>query len=527
MSPRGNGNGALALRPPPHNLEAEMAVLGAIFVDNDTFEKVSGFLRAEHFGFVPHGLIFEAAAALIERRRVADPVTLLRYFEQDETLAQIGGPAYLAKLAHAAVGPISAGQYGELIVDLYVKRLLIQEGEDLATKAYDGSADATAADIIVEQQTRLDRLAGECPAPLCINGEIVGATDPSLFVGDTPERRWLVHEWIPWGNVTMLSGDGGVGKSLLLQQLLTCAAIGLDWLGQRVEPVKAMGVFCEDDDDELRRRQDAINAHLNIGPEDLTKLRWLCRAGEDNALMTFPFHDAPGERAPFFQQVLNAAKGHGAQLVGLDALHDFFVGNENVRPQARGFINALRSLATGTDGSVVLTAHPSLSGLGSGSGMSGSTAWNNAVRSRLYLTRPKDEGDTDQNERVLQRKKANYAGSGDEIRLTWVNGVFTHQPQEIGMVDAAARGIRADRVFLELLATSTKNGVKVSAAPQSRNNAPLQFSREPREDRVGCTKKDFDGAMRRLLKIGKVKSAEYGSPSARKHRLVIAEGAVE
>ncbi len=208
MSPRGNGNGALALRPPPHNLEAEMAVLGAIFVDNDTFEKVSGFLRAEHFGFVPHGLIFEAAAALIERRRVADPVTLLRYFEQDETLAQIGGPAYLAKLAHAAVGPISAGQYGELVADLHAKRALIQAGENLVAKAYDGSADATSADILSEHAAELDRLADECPAPLRINGKLAGAMDPITLDGKpTPDRRWLVDGWIPHGTVTMVSAD--------------------------------------------------------------------------------------------------------------------------------------------------------------------------------------------------------------------------------------------------------------------------------------------------------------------------------
>ena len=179
------------------------------------------------------------------------------------------------------------------------------------------------------------------------------------------------------------------------------------------------------------------------------------------------------------------------------------------------------------NGAVILCAHPSLAGRNSGTGDAGSTAWNNAVRSRLYLTRPKDDVDTDQNERVLQRKKANYAGIGDEIRLTWANGVFTHQPQEIGIVDAAARCIRADRVFLELLATSTKNGVNLSPSPTSRNNAPLQFSNEPRHDRDGCTKKDFERAMRRLLKIGKIKSVKYGPPSAQTHRLIIAEGKVE
>ena len=81
------------LRTPPHNIEAEKALLGSIFADNRTFEKVSGFLRAEHFAVVPHGRIFEAAAALIERGQVADPVTLKRYFEQDETMAEIGGLA--------------------------------------------------------------------------------------------------------------------------------------------------------------------------------------------------------------------------------------------------------------------------------------------------------------------------------------------------------------------------------------------------------------------------------------------------
>ncbi len=525
MNARADGNGTLALRTLPHSLEAEKAVLGGIIIDNATFHKVCKNLRPEHFVLKAHGEIFVACRALIEAGKVADPITLEAALAGNGALADAGGPALLADLAHSGAGEIHTGQYAEIVRDAAVKRGIIGVFDAMAAQAYDGGADA--ADILSEASAEFARLAGECSDVLRANGKLVGATDPSLFVGDTPERRWLVHEWIPWGNVTMLSGDGGVGKSLLLQQLLTCAAIGRDWLGQRVEPVKAMGVFCEDDVDELRRRQDDINAHLNIGPEDLTNLRWICRTGEDNALMTFPLNDAPGERTPFFQQVLNATKNHGAQLVGLDALHDFFVGNENVRPQARGFINSLRSLATDTDGSVVLTAHPSLSGLGSGSGMSGSTAWNNTVRSRLYLTRPKDEGDTDQNERVLQRKKANYAGSGDEIRLTWANGVFTHQPQEIGIVDAAARGIRADRVFLELLATSTKNGVNVSPSPTSRNNAPLQFSNEPRNDREGCTKKDFERAMRRLLKIGKIKSVKYGPPSAQTHRLMIAEGTVE
>jgi RecA-family ATPase len=69
-----------------------------------------------------------------------------------------------------------------------------------------------------------------------------------------PERRWLVPGLIPEGTVTMLGGDGGLGKSLLAMQFLAAAALGKPWLGRGVRPCKAIGVFCEDDRDELHRR---------------------------------------------------------------------------------------------------------------------------------------------------------------------------------------------------------------------------------------------------------------------------------
>ena len=117
---------ARALRTLPHNIEAEKAVLGAIFVNNSAFDKVSGFLRAEHFSLVHHSRIFEAVTALIARGQVADPITLKHYFEQDETLAEIDGPEYLSELANSATTVINSVQYAVLIADLHAKRLLIQ-----------------------------------------------------------------------------------------------------------------------------------------------------------------------------------------------------------------------------------------------------------------------------------------------------------------------------------------------------------------------------------------------------------------
>ena len=198
----------------------------------------------------------------------------------------------------------------------------------------------------------------------------------------------------------------------------------------------------------------------------------------DNAMMVFPHRDAQGEATVFYQQALSAAQEFGAKLVLLDSLHNLFSGDENARPQALQFIQALCSIAIELDGVVLLTGHPSLSGLSSGSGTSGSTAWSNAVRSRLYLSRPEKQGtdDVDPNEKVLRVMKANYAPVGDGIRLTWANGVLNYHPEEMG-VDATAKAAKASRVFTTLLDEAINSGVNLSASDFARNYAPKYFAR--------------------------------------------------
>src|ERR1700751_2006694 len=99
-------------RIPPHNTEAEQFLLGAILVNNAAYHRVSEFLLTEHFAESVHGRIYEAAAKLIERGQIANPVTLKNLFDQDGALADIGGAQYLARLAEAAVTIINADDYG-------------------------------------------------------------------------------------------------------------------------------------------------------------------------------------------------------------------------------------------------------------------------------------------------------------------------------------------------------------------------------------------------------------------------------
>ena len=150
-------SGAEALRSPPHNIEAEKALLGAILVNDRAFEKVSEFLRPDHFAIEQHGLIYEACEVLINRGQIADTVTLARFIEQNDRLAEIGGPAYLNELAAGAVSVINAGEYGRLVYDLHLKRELIALGQDVVNRAYSGDVgDPATTQIEIAEQHLYD-----------------------------------------------------------------------------------------------------------------------------------------------------------------------------------------------------------------------------------------------------------------------------------------------------------------------------------------------------------------------------------
>jgi hypothetical protein len=96
----GSGDGGEDYRLAPHNLEAEQALLGAILVNNEACDRVSNFLQPEHFYEGVHARIYEAAATRIRAGQLASPVTLKTYFEQDDTLQEIGGRLILRGWRH-------------------------------------------------------------------------------------------------------------------------------------------------------------------------------------------------------------------------------------------------------------------------------------------------------------------------------------------------------------------------------------------------------------------------------------------
>ncbi|MGA8155656.1 MAG: AAA family ATPase, partial [Rhodoplanes sp.] len=164
--------------------------------------------------------------------------------------------------------------------------------------------------------------------------------DPRSWSGKpVPRRQWLVERWIPMNYVTALYGDGGLGKTLLAQQLLTAVATGRQWLGQPVRKLRAFGLLCEDHEDDLHINQDRINSAYWIDYQELGDLRLWPSVGFDNLLMTFDGQDSgKGQLTEFFASLLDAVLEFGARFVVLDTAADLFGGHENVRTQVRQFI---------------------------------------------------------------------------------------------------------------------------------------------------------------------------------------------
>lgn len=346
-------------------------------------------------------------------------------------------------------------------------------------------------------------------------------TDPLTLQGKAiPERRWLWRDWVPIGHTTALYGDGGTGKSLLAQELMSACALGLPFLGQSVMRCKVLGAFCEDDSDELHRRQSAINRAFGVDFGDLERMRWISRVGRDNLLMTFAA-DGRGEQTPFALQLFEEAKETGVQLLVVDTAADVFGGNEIIRPQVRQFIGMLTGWAQAINGAVVLLAHPSQTGKNTGSGDGGSTAWSNSVRSRLYLTRPDavNGEQPDADKRTLSRMKSNYAAIGGMLNLRYDDGAFVNEDAQ-GLIDGysssqTARNVEIESGFLEGLAELAGKNMRCNVHKGQANYAP----RALREKTARCAVYSEDElalAMNRLIVGSRIESIEEGPPSRRR-----------
>ncbi len=142
----------------PHNIEAEQALLGALLVNNDVFDRITSIVNEGHFYDPVHGRIFEVAARRIQKNALASPVTLKAFMEDDEGLKELGGPAYLVRLAGASISLFAAKDYAQLIYDLAIRRDLMAIGDQISATAATVDVESEPKDQIVDAEQMLYKL---------------------------------------------------------------------------------------------------------------------------------------------------------------------------------------------------------------------------------------------------------------------------------------------------------------------------------------------------------------------------------
>jgi RecA-family ATPase len=325
-----------------------------------------------------------------------------------------------------------------------------------------------------------------------------------------PPLRWLWDGIVPAATLTILSGDGAAGKTMVMLQLATAVVTGARLFGLDTLSGPAIFASSEDDRDELHRRLAAIAAATGTGLERLRNLHLAALADGDAALARQDGHQLRWT-ATFDAMTEMIAKVRPA-LVVIDPASEAFAGNENDRAAVAAFAGGLRRLAQRSGAAVVLIAHPSVSGLADGTGRGGSTGWNNAARQRLYL-----EADArDASRRRLTVKKSNLAASGAVIELRFVGGIYARDDGP-SPADRAASARDAEAVFLSVLTRFHRERRPLSPSP-SNTYAPAVIAADAEAASFG--KKELAAAMSSLLRKGAIRVVVEGPPSKPRRHLV-------
>jgi replicative DNA helicase len=132
-----------ALRVPPHSLEAEQSVIGALLVDNHAFDRVS-FLQPSHFYRDDHRRIYTVVRDMLDKGRPADLVLVIERLQASGDIEKTGGPAYIAGLIQNTPSALNVHRYAELVRDKAILRALLQRSVEVGEKVWQPGADPKA-----------------------------------------------------------------------------------------------------------------------------------------------------------------------------------------------------------------------------------------------------------------------------------------------------------------------------------------------------------------------------------------------
>ncbi len=348
------------------------------------------------------------------------------------------------------------------------------------------------------------------PEPLLTPVDVAGVlTQPS------PSPRFVWDGYAPRGVVTLLGAHGGTGKSTIALMLAAAVATGRELFGIATGAAPVVFASFEDGAHIVRHRLAHICQCWGIEPAELAGLHIV--DGTANPELFASDGRGPGDVTPAYGELLALVKQTGAGLVIVDNASDAYGGDEIQRRQVRAFMRALAVIAREGDAAVLLLAHvdkgTSRRERSDTEGYSGSTAWHNSARSRIFMSRD------DAGLLTLAHQKSNLAKLREPLALQWPEG---------GLPQAASSNPFSERLqgradderaaaLLSLIAEFESREQYCSPALFARNNVHALLKSEPAFLALKLRADDTRRIVNQCQRAGWLEVLDYRSPD-RKER---------
>ncbi len=339
--------------------------------------------------------------------------------------------------------------------------------------------------------------------PVSVADALSNPAPPPVFVWDG---------YLPRGTVALFGAHGGTGKSTVALMLLVCAAMGRPLFGVPTVRTKALYVSLEDGTNVVRHRLATICLAWGIDPMELHD--WLHIVdGTDNPELFACEGRSAGEPTATHGELCKRVHAEGYGLVVVDNASDAYGGDEIQRRQVRAFMRLLGGIAKLTDCAVMLLAHVDKTTSRAkraegGEGYSGSTAWHNSARSRLFMTRGDDSLLT------LEHQKSNLGRCRELLTLEWPEGGLPQRVQSMDGFTQRQAGRDDDRRIAELLkliAEFEGRGQYCSPATTSRNNPHAILKSEPSFLALKLRADDTKRIVNQCQRAGWIEPLDYRS----------------
>ena len=348
--------------------------------------------------------------------------------------------------------------------------------------------------------------------PVSVADALSNPAPPPVFVWDG---------YLPRGTVALFGAHGGTGKSTIALMLLVCAALGRPLFGVPTIRTRTLFVSLEDGANVVRHRLASICRAWGIDPVELHDGLHIVD-GTDNPELFACEGRSAGEPTATHGELSRLVQAEGYGLVVVDNASDAYGGDEIQRRQVRAFMRLLGGIAKLTDCAVMLLAHVDKTTSRAkraegGEGYSGSTAWHNSARSRLFMTRGDDGLLT------LEHQKSNLGRCREPLTLEWPEGGLPMLASDAPNLDGLTASIKGrdddDRAaaLLKLIAEFESRGQYCSPAPQARNNVHALLRSEPAFLTLKLRPDDTKRIVNQCQRAKWLEPMDYKSAHTRKH----------